>query len=258
MLLRYVREYITLPVISGLVAVLVLALLMEFVFSSAAVRPEEIIISIPEGKTASEINSILQDAGILRAGASLFSVSRDLEGYLFPDTYRFFASSTASVVVEKFIANFKDKGEPLLRRDVRNFQRNLILASLVEKEVLGFEDRKIVAGILIKRLSIGMPLQVDATLCYIKLYANSDVDPSGKRCYPITKADKTVDSSYNTYLYKGLPTGPIANPGQEAILAVLEAKETPYWFYLNDPLTGRTVFSRTLEEHNSARRLYLN
>lgn len=256
--MRYAREHIITPVLAGLLSVFIFALLAEFVFPVSVAPAEEKSISIPEGKTVYEINNILQDAGILRAGESLFSSGQNLEGYLFPDTYRFFASSTASVVVGKFTQNFKEKGESLLRQDIRNWKRNLILASLVEKEVPNFADRKIVAGILLKRLSVNMPLQVDATLCYTKLYANSDIDSGDKRCYPIIQADKSTDSPYNTYLYNGLPPGPIANPGKEAILAVLEAEETPYWFYLSDPSTGRTIFSRTLEEHNLARRLYLN
>lgn len=255
--LRYVRENIIFPAFIGLIAVIFFALLAEFIFPvSSPLR--EITVSIPEGKTVSEIDSILKDAGVLFDDESLLASGHNLEGYLFPDTYRFYASSTASAVEEKFIQNFKDKVEPLLRKDVRNFARNLILASLVEKEIPDFPDRKIVAGILLKRLSVGMPLQVDATLCYIKLYANPNIDSDGKRCYPITQTDKTADSPYNTYLYKGLPPGPIANPGKEAILAVLEAEDTPYWFYLNDPSSGKTIFSRTLEEHNRARRLYLN
>jgi len=169
------------------------------------------------------------------------------------------------VVLEKILSNFYAKADPLLSSDKENYERNFILASILEKEVPDFEERKIVTGILLKRLEVDMPLQVDATLCYIKSYAyslneqkESGVDSEIESCYPITKKDKKVDSLYNTYLYKGLPPAPISNPGEEAIQAVLEAKSSPYWFYLSDPRTQKTIFSKTLEEHNINRGRYLS
>ena len=238
------------------------------------VRIPEAVVVIPEGKTVVEIDGLLKAKGILKEGESLLSIDEPLEGYLFPDTYRFYKDSTAEAVINKFFDNFRKKAEPILSRDLPNFQRNLILASLVEKEVPDLDDRKIVAGLLLKRLKDGMPLQVDASLCYSKLYApltgvlasykggetalsRQQVDGEKKICYPLTQSDKKIDSLYNTYLNKGLPPAPIANPGAEALQAVMEPKSSPYWYYLSDPASLKTIFSRTLEEHNANKRKYL-
>ena len=127
----------------------------------------------------------------------------------------------------------------------------LTLASIIEREVPFFEDRAIVAGILEKRLSIGMPLQVDATVLYVACAYRYD------GCRELTERDFRVKSSYNTYLYKGLPPTPIANPGIEAIKAALNSTPSPFLYYLSDPETRRTVFSRTLEGHARNKTLYL-
>ena len=218
----------------------------------------EIELIIWEGSSVREINSLLHDRGILNPAANLWDTEQSLEGYLFPDTYRFYKNSDSPSVLKRFFDNFKIKAEPFLNQDPTNFHRNLILASLIEKEVPDFSDRKIVAGILLKRLATGMPLQVDATLCYLKNHTPPYVDEEIKSCYPITTADKKYDSPFNTYLYSGLPVAPISNPGLAAIKSVLAAEDSPYWFYLSDPKTNRTIFSRTLAEHNSNRVRYLS
>ena len=125
----------------------------------------------------------------------------------------------------------------------KNLGEILTLASLVQKEIKDPYEMRIAAGILKKRLEAGIPLQIDATLCYLK-------EIEGNGCLPITQADKTVDSPYNTYLYRGLPPGPISNPGLDAIRATLNPANSPYLYYVSDPKTGRTVFGKTLDEHN--------
>lgn len=120
------------------------------------------------------------------------------------------------------------------------------MASLVEKEVKTLEDKKLVSGVLWKRLENGMPLQVDATISYI----------TGKKNAKILIADTQIDSPYNTYKYRGLPLGPISNPGLDSIVAALYPQESSYWYYLSTP-EGQTIFSRTLDEHNQARAKYL-
>jgi UPF0755 protein len=105
----------------------------------------------------------------------------------------------------------------------------------------------LVSGILWKRLEQGMPLQVDATVTFI----------TGKKTVKVTRSDLGIDSPYNTYKYRGLPQGPIANPGLAAIRAAVYPQKSPYLYYLSAP-DGRTVFSRTLEEHNQAKARYLN
>jgi UPF0755 protein len=128
-----------------------------------------------------------------------------------------------------------------------------VLASLVEREVPLAEDQRRVAGILEKRLAVGMPLQVDATICHIKkIRAGSSVG-----CYPLSPLDFAVDSPYNTYLHMGLPPQPIGNPGIQAIMAVLDPLPSRYWYYLSDPATGKTVWSETLDEQEANRVKYL-
>ena len=129
----------------------------------------------------------------------------------------------------------------------------IIMASLIEREVVSEEDRRLVSGILWKRLDAGIPLQIDATLVYIK-NQESGVRNQGNT---ISAKDKKTDSPYNTYLYRGLPAGPISNPGLSAIKAAISPKESPYFYYLSTP-DGRTIFSQTLEEHNLAKAKYLS
>ena len=172
-----------------------------------------------------------------------------LEGFIFPDTYELEKDFTLNDFIEKSLINFNKKIFNKLKEEIENSQYDtfeiITMASLLEKEVSNFQDKQIVAGILWKRLEDGMPLQVDATILYL----------TGKK-NEILKSDKDIDSPYNTYQYKGLPLGPICNPGFESVKATLNPKKTDYWYYLSTP-EGETIFSRTLEEHNIARNKYL-
>ena len=126
----------------------------------------------------------------------------------------------------------------------------MILASLVEKEVVSYKDRMIVAGILEKRLQMGMPLQVDATICYIKR-------KNGASICNLKNSDFQIDSLYNTYKYPGLTPEPICNPSLEAIRAVLNPQKTSYLYYLSSQKDSRTIFSKTYEEHLLNKAKYL-
>ncbi|MCR4328653.1 MAG: endolytic transglycosylase MltG [Patescibacteria group bacterium] len=215
---------------------------------------KEIQVVVPEGSSIYDTDSILSTAGVLPSGAfSSYTLEHRLEGYLFPDTYKFFTGMFVEDVVDKFLDSFNRKAQPLLKGDELHAMENLILASLVEKEIPSYEDRQIVAGILKKRVLVRMPLQVDATICYIKKQrAGKPTD-----CYPLSPLDFTIDSPYNTYLRMGFPPQPIGSPGVHAIMAVLAPKVSPYWYYLSDPLTEKTVFSETLDEHEQNRVKYL-
>jgi UPF0755 protein len=195
-------------------------------------------VTILEGSTVSDINNILVDNEILSGDL----LDRSLEGYLFPDTYEFFLGSSLSVVEDKFRQNFDKRIANLISWDVSDEELAEIvtIASLIEKEVPGSEDRRIVAGIIRKRIASGVPLQIDASICYVK----------SAPCLPITEEDKNIDSLYNTYRYQGIPPGPIANPGSDAIRASINPKDSAYWYYLSDPATGDTIFAKTLDEHN--------
>ena len=175
---------------------------------------------------------------------------RNLEGYLFPDTYYLEKSAMPQDVAEIMIGNLDEKIDLEIKEEINNQDKSVFeiitMASLLEKEVRTLEDKKIVAGILWKRMEIGMPLQVDATIAYI----------TGRDSTRISKEETRIDSFYNTYKYRGLPIGPICNPGFESILSSLYYKDSDYFYYLSTP-EGETIFSRTLEEHNIAKAKYL-
>lgn len=163
-----------------------------------------------------------------------------LEGYLFPDTYYLQSGSGVETLVRAQLRNLQGKlsGLDLKERDLFDV---MTLASMLEKEVRTYEDKRIVAGILNTRLEHGIPLQVDATVAYAV----------GKTGESLTKQDLQTDSPFNTYKYRGLPLGPISNPGLESIKAALDPQDSPYLYYLST-LKGETIFSETLEEHNQA------
>ncbi len=220
----------------------------------------EATVAIPEGANLFQIDAALANALVLRPGVfARAALAGGDEGKLFPDTYRFFTGADAGSVIGKFIDNFNAKAAPLLPKSAAAAARDLTMASIVDKEVRTPEDQAIVAGILVKRIAAGMPLQMDATVCYAKLLAaSSSVLAAGvPPCYPMTALDFKIDSPYNTYLYKGLPPGPIGNPGIAAISAVLHPQSSPYWFYLSDPKTGKTIFAKTLDEQAQNKVKYL-
>jgi len=221
----------------------------------------EVAVTIPEGSNVYEIDRILSAALVIHPGDLInFHDDGDLEGRLFPDTYHFFTGTDIRAVVQKFFDDWNIKAKPMLGFDESQCvasaacEKKLILASIVEKEVPGPEDRKIVAGILLKRLAANMYLDLDATICYAK----QTLDPfSDAGCYPSAVLDFKIDSPYNTYSHKGLPPAPISNPGSSAISAVQNPESSSYWYYLSDPKTKKTIFAKTLEEQNRNRQIYL-
>ncbi len=215
----------------------------------------EVTVTIPEGASVYDVDRILADANVIPPGSLVAINARmGMEGTLFPDTYKFFTSGSVFDALRKIEENFKAKAAPLLEADKKNWANNLIVASLVEKEVPDLEDQKIVAGIIKKRIEAHMPLQIDATVCYAKEAASY---PQVKTCYPLAPLDFKIDSDYNTYLHGSWPPGPIGNPGISALNAALHPKSSSYWFYLSDPKTRKTIFSRTLDEQEQNRVKYL-
>ena len=173
-----------------------------------------------------------------------------LEGYLFPDTYKISYDANADAIIRTMLNNFNKKLTQTLRDEIAKQKKSVFevitMASLIEKEVKTIEDKKIVSGILWKRLSVNMPLQVDATITYI----------TGKKTTKVSIIETQIDSPYNTYKYKGLPEGPISNPGLESIIAAIYPKESVFWYYLSG-IDGLTVFSKTLKQHNTNIRTWL-
>lgn len=204
--------------------------------------PVEIWVTIPEGlrreEIASRFTSSLGKEENFRK--EFLAVSEGEEGYLFPDTYLFPKTASASAVVNKMARTFDGKTSEMdLTRD------QVILASLIERETKTAEERPIVAGILMNRLGIGMALQVDATIQYAK--GNWE---------PVTSADKNINSPYNTYKFAGLPPGPIASSGLSSLQAAASPADTDYFYYLHDS-KGKIYYARTLAEHSENIRKYL-
>ena len=193
-------------------------------------------VTVAEGLTAKEIAEKFNNFENFDKKEFLEKTA-GLEGYLFPDTYLFLPGAETEQIIGTMRDNFKKKAG-----DVG--QDTVIMASLIEKEVPDSGDRKIVSGILWKRLKLGMALQVDAVFPYI----------TGKR--EVLLDDLKIDSPYNTYLYKGLPPGPIANPGLDAINAARNPKESPYLYYLSGQ-DGKTHFAKTFAEHLKNKERYL-
>lgn len=175
-------------------------------------------ITIPEGFTAEQIWGRLQVLPGYGEEADLAALE-EFEGMLFPDTYQIPYGLPIDKVIEMMIDNFWKKNEGL-----DTTRQVVVMASLLEKELRTKEDREIASGILWKRIKAGMPLQVDVNMW--------------------------------TYQNTGLPAKPICNPGLDSIKAALSPKDSPYWYYLSTP-EGKTIFSKTLEEHNIARAKYL-
>ncbi len=169
--------------------------------------------------------------------------SKNLKGYLFPDTYYFKKNEQTSKIILTMLNNFKNKITPSMKQDIqrqgKTLQGIITMASLLEMEVKTQKDRNLVSGIFWKRIKIGMPLQSDITLTYA----------TGKRKAHYSLQDTQVKSSYNTYRNKGLPPGPIGNPGLSAIKAAIYPETSPYLYFLSNPKTGKTIYSRTFQEH---------
>jgi UPF0755 protein len=208
-------------------------------------------ITIIEGWDIADVENCLKEQGFSNP-AKIFEINKQkkIEGYLFPDTYEIFLEEGVSGAVNKMMANFEDKITPEMRKEIDSQSKSLsdivIMASLIEKEVKSMADKKIVSGVLWKRIEIGMPLQVDCTIIYA----------TGKDVNRVLYSDLKIDSLYNTYKYSGLPPGPICNPGIDSIVAAIYPQKTTYLYYLSTP-AGKTIFSRTLAEHNVAKATYL-
>ncbi len=209
----------------------------------------EISITIPEGYRTEQIARVLADAGLI-SYETFAERAIPEEGYLFPDTYRLYKKTTPDEIIKKMKENFERKIAPEVRSEIARQKKTLsdvvIMASIVEKEARTSEDKKIIAGILWKRQKEGIGLQVDATLTYLL----------GKTSAELTESDLRIDSPYNTYKYRGLPKGPISNPGLETILATVYPTLSPYYYYLSDS-NGSMHYARTFEEHKKNKYKYI-
>lgn len=202
--------------------------------------PKEIWVTIPEGLRREEI--AIKFATALSKDQKFVDDFMDFtegkEGYLFPDTYLFPKTASVSQIVNKLESTFDSK--------VKNATKEqIIMASLLERETFADSEKPIVAGILYKRLKNDWPLQVDATLQYIK-----------GDWKPVYSIDKELNSPFNTYKNLGLPPAPISNPGFSTIEASINPEESEYWYYIHDN-SGKIHFAKDLVEHNQNINKYL-
>src|SRR3989344_512779 len=213
----------------------------------------DILVTFIEGLRKEEVAQILAEKVAI---PSVEFIESAQEGYLFPDTYFISKGATTEMVLLKFKENFDRKYTEEMRQTA--IKKNLTdlqvitLASLVEREAKAYPDRVQVASIMLRRLSIGMKLDIDATVQYAVGYQSNTHTWWKKN---LTLSDLKINSPYNTYTHAGLPPGPIGNPGLSAIQAVLEATpNTPYLYYISNTKGTQMHYAGTLEEHNENKR----
>jgi UPF0755 protein len=205
--------------------------------------------TIPEGWSVTQIGEYLKTNLISFDKSKFIKLAKEKEGYLFPDTYFISPTIKPEDMIKKMTDNFdlKIKSVTALSTSTKTLKEIIIMASILEEEARTTESRRMVSGILWKRISLGMPLQVDSTFLYI----------NGKTTYELTLEDLKINSPYNTYQYKGLPPGPISNPGLDAINAALNPIKSKYIYFLSSK-SGTMHYATTFEEHKKNKELYLN
>ncbi len=228
--------------------------IMRVLYTDETALAEEVTITIVEGMTIKNIGEYLEGLDIVTQeefietcenGTFDFSFLSELpdrenrlEGYLFPDTYRIYADATAEEIINKMLVRFEEiyygNFDYLATEQGLTIDEVITMASIIEGEVMVAEERNMVSSVIYNRLAIDMPLQMCSTVQY-------SLD---KRAEIITLEDLEVDTPYNTYLYVGLPVGPIGNPGEASIRAVLEPADTDYlYFVLQNEETGQHYFT---------------
>jgi len=216
-------------------------------------------VTFPEGWTRFKIANRLQERGLAKAEEFLSLCrqpknyadigiplpERDLEGYLFPNTYRLPPGSGAETAVRILLNGFKRYAYESFKEEIEKsgytLHQILTVASMIEKEALHDKDRPLIAAVIYNRLKKGMPLQIDATVLY----------GMGQWKNRVLYSDLQHASPYNTYLNKGLPPGPIANPGLASLRAALEPADVDYLFYVAQA-DGYHRFTKTYSEHLKA------
>lgn len=233
-------------------------------------RGDEVTLTVPEGRRLEEVaQSVSQQLSInadefskLASSPQEFATEfpflaelpagATLEGYLFPDTYRFTRDATARDVIERMLANFNQQISQAMRDKLaaqgRTLFQAVILASIVEREAVVASERPAIAGVYFNRLQSNMALDADPTVQYAMGYQQAQGTWWNLE---LTQDDyRTVESPYNTYLNPGLPPGPICSPGLSSLAAAVEPASSPYYFFrASCSGDGTHMFSKTLEEH---------
>lgn len=230
---------------------------------------EQITVIIPEGWTMRRIGERLEKQRVTTAAAFVEAISNralireyginatSMEGYLFPDTYRFPHDYPALSVVRHMADNFFRQlvqvQPDFERMDPQELHEIIILASIVEREYQRPDEAGLIASVFVNRLAVDVGLQSCATIAYVLTELQGREHPT-----VITYEDLEVDSAFNTYKWHGLPPAPISNPGTVALQAAFFPAQSDYWYFvLKDGVTGEHYFSRDLDEHNEAKFFYL-
>lgn len=206
-------------------------------------------VTIPEGFTVKQIkerlvkNSVISEEDFDKALSEVndfyyYTPNGNFDGYFFPDTYQFYKGEDGKSVINKFLNRFLEKFPSEKYPDKKYFYSRLIMASIIEKEAGNKSEMSLVASVFQNRLDNNMRLQSCATVAYLFNY---------EKDYIYYK-DLEIDSPYNTYRYKGLPPGPISNPGEESIKASLTPSKTNYFYFVLGN-NGKHHFSKTYNEH---------
>ena len=229
------------------------------------------VVTVPEGLRLEEVAQVLEKREVVRASefmqaAQLFSggpgvdplllasrpAGASLEGYVYPATYSFGRNVRAEDVVLKMVKALSERFTPALREEAKarglSVQDVLILASIVEREAVRPEDKRLIASVFFNRIKAGMPLQADPTVQYALIPPGGAPRQGSFWKTDLSPDDLKLNSPYNTYVKQGLPPSPIANPHLDSILAVIRPAQTDYLYFLAKP-DGSLVPARTFEEH---------
>ena len=224
---------------------------------------DDITITIPEGFNIWEVDKLLAGTGLIVEGQFSSKYYND-EGYLFPDSYRVSDDKLKFTIEElrgKMRANLGSKTQDLFRNlSIEEKKRILIIASILEKEAKIENDMRLVSGIIYKRLELGMPLQIDATVIYGACWREAAKSNFTKNCdvtFQGPAAEIKIDGPYNTYIQKGLSPASISNPGLTAIRSALNPQMSNYLYYLSTRDGSQMIYSKTAGEHGANRRKYL-
>ncbi len=228
------------------------AITLAYRFSKGRYDLKHVRVTIPEGFNSIEITNVLRlEKKFTKLDLKEFErLAAPKEGYLFPDTYFFLPNITAQEAVDAMLRNYSERTKTLASEMFvfcRSESDVIKMASIIEEEARTEESRRIIAGILWKRLDDGMPLQVDAAFAFVNGKKDSAL---------LTLDDLKIDSPYNTYTNRGLPPTPIANPGLASIKATITPIETDYYYYLTDK-EGNMRYGVTHDQHVANKDRYL-
>ena len=266
--------------------------LVNYMSDRSSIR-EEVEVLIPEGYTCAQIFALLEEKGVCKvAGLEEYAANGEfedywfledvergtkycLEGYLFPDTYKFYTNDKPGRVLNKLLNNFDYRFTDIMKEKLDTLNDRMgkvmtklgypkdyveahkftlrdivIIASMIEKETANDSESYDVSSVIYNRLTNAKEypyLNIDATIIYA---LDGNIDPETGKTKPLTSADLQMDHPYNTYTKKGMIPGPISNPGRNSLYAALDPNETNYYFYVFNPKTGVHLFAKNAKEHD--------